>query len=69
MTRRSREMSDIPDGANASVAKMTIAWEATKRCIAPPSLKGDEDEALKKLINAYLKAFRAIRDDKLIEDA
>ena len=52
------EMSDIPDGADASVARMAIAWEITKEAIKySHDTRGGAMESDTGRIDVYLELF------------
>ena len=53
-------MSDIPDGADARVARMAIAWEMTKKIVgmSRPSV----DESKKVWLATYNEVYEGLKE-------
>ena len=62
-------MSDIPDGADAKVARMAIAWEMTKRIESGIGLIGSEDERIKFFLNVYGKVYEGLKEAEQVAKA
>ena len=54
-------MSDIPDGADARVARMAIAWEMTKKIVGM-SRPGSYDEGKKLWLATYNEVYEGLKE-------
>lgn len=56
-------MSDLPNTESINVIDACIAWEIVQATIvSTASAQENHDEFLKKVTNAYIKAFKAIAE-------
>jgi hypothetical protein len=60
-------MPDIPNTENFTVAALAIAWEIVKRSYITPTTLPPENERLKELTNAVIKAYTAILSKESIQ--
>lgn len=54
-------MSDIPDGADAVVARMAIAWEMTKQIVGTGLAGRSSGERIKFLLATYNEVYEGVK--------
>ena len=62
-------MSDIPDGADAKVARMAIAWEMTKKIEAGTGLAGSNDDKIKFYLTVYNELYGGLKEAEKVPSA